>query len=98
LAFALKSPVTVSPLLTVVVPELAPMFNAVAAPAKLMVVAVALKRFAVVWVVVIEPPLTATLPAVVTLPVKVEVPSTVKLPFAWILPLVSSVVPEPPRV
>jgi len=50
-----------------------------AAPPKLIVVAVVLSKLAVVWVVVIDPPLTATLPEVVILPL-----------FA----IVNSVVPE----
>ena len=41
---AVKSPVAVSALLTVVVPEVAPMLTAVAAPPILRVVAVVLKR------------------------------------------------------
>src|SRR5579884_1888200 len=69
------------------VPVAAPIVKVVAAPPTLSVVAVALNRLPVVAVVVIEPPLTARLPAVVTLPVKVEVPSTVKVPLAWMLPV-----------
>ena len=51
--------------LTVIVPEVAPIVNEVAAPPIFNVVAVALKRVAVVVVVVISPPLTARSPAIV---------------------------------
>ena len=50
-------------LLTVVVPVVAPKEKVVAAPPMLRLVAVELKRLAVVCDVVTEPPLTATLPA-----------------------------------
>ena len=62
-------PVTVKALLTVVVPDTAPIERVVAAPAKLTVVALALTRLKEAAVVVMSPPLTARSPAVVMLPV-----------------------------
>jgi hypothetical protein len=76
-------------LLTVVVPELAPIFSAVAAPAKLTVVAVVLTNGNVVWLVVIPPvPLAAIVPVVVTLP---NVPKLVKLEYNTLLANVAPV-------
>src|SRR5579863_4562856 len=73
-------------LLTVVVPVAAPIPMVVAAPSPiLIVVALALNRVAVVWVVVSEPPLTATLPAAVTAPFAVRLP---------LLATVNSVTPD----
>jgi hypothetical protein len=61
-------PLTVRLLLIVVVPVPAPIEIAVAASPKSIEVAPVLKIFAVVSVVVISPPLTAILPAVVIFP------------------------------
>ena len=80
--FAVVAPVIVRALFTVVVPEPAPIFTAVPAPAIFTVAALVLNTFAVPAVVVSDPPFTAAFPAVVTLPVKVEVPSMVRLPLA----------------
>jgi len=96
LPLAVRSPVTVKALLTVVVPLDAPREIAVAAPPMFKVVAVVLKRLAVAAVVVREPPLRARLPLEVMLPVRVEVPLIVRLPFAWISPVLSRVVPDDP--
>jgi hypothetical protein len=68
--------------LTVVVPVVAPRVRVVAALPIFSVVAVALKRFAVVAVVVTFPPLTAMSPAVVTFPVRVKIPSIISVPLA----------------
>jgi len=78
---AVAAPVTVRPLLTVVVPVVAPRLSAVEAPPMLTDVATVLKILAVVAVVVREPPLSAKLPEEVMLPVRVDVPSMVKLPL-----------------
>lgn len=69
---ALKSPVTVNPLFTVVNPEAAPIFK-VDTPVKI---------FTVPAVEVMSPPLTARSPLVVTSPVNNEVESMVKVPLA----------------
>src|SRR5579863_4306806 len=83
-------------LLMVVVPEFLPILTAVAAPPMLRLVAPVLNMLPVPAVVVMEPPLTARLPAVVTLPVRVEIPLMVKAPAAWISPVLSRVVPLEP--
>ena len=83
-------------LLILAVPLVAPRLSVVAAPPTLRVVAVVLNKLAVVWVVVSEPPLTATLAAAVTLPVSVEMPSMVKVPLAWILPVFDTLTPVEP--
>ena len=98
---AVIKPVAVKALLTVVVPVEAPRAKVVAAPPTFKVVAVVLNRSALVLVVVIEPPLTATFPPAVTLPVRVDVLSIVSVPLAWILPeleMETPVVPYPPPI
>ena len=90
------APKTARSLFTVVVPVPAPIPMVVAAPPMLRVVAFVLKTFAVVAVVVTEPPLSARFPEEVMLPVSVEVPSIVRLPFAETLPALSIVVPVEP--
>jgi len=83
---ALKAPVTVNPLLTVVVPVPAPILKVVAA----------VKMFTVPEVLVKSPPLTARSPEVVTFPVSREVPSTVKVPLAVMFPVEDKVTPVDP--
>ena len=71
--------------LTVVVPEAAPMEIAVAAPPMFKVVAVVLKRLAVVLAAIrseVVAPLIVTPLLAVTAPVRVDVPSIVKFPAA----------------
>jgi len=75
--------------LTVVVPDAAPREIAVAAPPMLRVVAVVLKRFAVVFAAIrseeLAPPIVTPAEAV-TAPVRVEVPLTTREPLAEALP------------
>ena len=86
-------PVTDRLLFIVVVPEEPLMLTALAPPPILTVVVPELKRLPEELVVVIEPPLTAIVPAVVTFPVRVLEPSTVRLPLVWITPADEIVVP-----
>jgi len=75
-------PVTTKLLLTVVVPEPAPMLTVVAAPPMFRVVALVLNNVAVpVPVVVISEPLTARSPASVKLPVPVRLAIFVVPPY-----------------
>ena len=83
-------------LLMYVVPVAAPIVRVVAAPPKLIVVALVLKSDARAEFVVMSPPLTARSPFVWTFPFRVAVPSIVRLPFACMLPAGSSVVPVSP--
>ncbi len=99
LAVKVSPEVIVRLLLTVVVPELAPIAIVVAAPPMFKVVAVVLKSEAVEVVVVMSAevgPLTARSPEAVTSPVKVDAPSTVKVPLVWILPSLAIEAPVEP--
>ena len=91
--FALRRPVTLRLLLTVVLPDPAPRERVDAAPPILRVVTPELRRLNVEEEEVRFPPLTARFPPAVTSPVRVEVPFTVRLPLVDILPVDVIVVP-----